>query len=50
VTADLGVLTQRAELLTARINNTDDPYLRDNLITDRNNILAQIRSLQEPAA
>lgn len=50
MTADLSVLNQRAELLTARIENTQDPYLRDNLVADRDNILAQIESLRESAA
>ncbi len=50
MTADLGILTQRAQLLSARIENTVDPELRDNLMSDREKILAQIESLQESAA
>ena len=31
MTADLGLLRQREQLLSARIASTEDPFLRDNL-------------------
>lgn len=50
VTADLTLLRQRKELLNARIATTQDPFLRDNLLSDLEKIEAQIRSLSNPAA
>ncbi|HPE11771.1 MAG: hypothetical protein H6524_08100 [Actinobacteria bacterium] len=50
MTADMGILTARAELLAARIEQTEDPFLRDNLASDHAKILAQIQTLQESAA
>ncbi len=50
MTADLGILTARAELLAARIEQTEDPILRDNLASDHANIVAQIQLLRESAA
>lgn len=50
MTADLVLLRERAELLSARIANTDDPYLKDNLSSDLDKIQAQIEALQSSAA
>lgn len=50
VTADLTLLRQREELLNARIATTQDPFLRENLISDLEKIVNQIHSLSTPAA
>ncbi len=50
MTDDLTLLRQREKLLSARIQGTDDPYLRDNLESDLAKILAQIEALSHPAA
>ncbi len=50
MTADLVLLRQREQLLSARIASTEDPSLRDNLESDRQKILAQIESLSNTAA
>jgi hypothetical protein len=50
MTADLGILRQREQLLSARIAGTEDPFLRDNLESDRQKILAQIEALSNSAA
>jgi hypothetical protein len=50
MTADLDLLRKREALLAERIANTDDPFLRDNLVADLNSVTARIRSLAESAA
>jgi hypothetical protein len=50
MTADLEVLRKREALLSERIANTDDPFLRDNLVADLNNVTARIQALIEAAA
>lgn len=50
MTADLDVLRRRQELLSERIANTQDPFLRDNLSADLVKIVAQIETLRESAA
>ena len=50
MTADLVLLRQREQLLSARIASTEDPFLRDNLESDRQKILAQIEALSNSAA
>ena len=50
MTADLDLLRKREALLTERIANTDDPFLRENLISDLNSVTARIRTLVESAA
>ena len=50
MTADLNLLRKREELLAARIESTQDPFLRDNLVRDLQNVSAHISSLLESAA
>jgi hypothetical protein len=50
MTADLGVLRQREQLLSARIATTEDPNLRENLVSDLQKIAAQIAALSDSAA
>jgi hypothetical protein len=50
MTADLVLLRQREQLLSARIAATQDPYLRENLVSDLQQITAQIQALSNPAA
>ena len=50
MTADMNVLRRRQELLSARIANTQDPFLRDNLSDDLAQIVAQIETLRDSAA
>ncbi len=50
MSADLSLLRKREELLTARIQTTQDPFLRENLIGDLYQVVARINSLLESAA
>ncbi|MFN8183582.1 MAG: hypothetical protein U0R23_04075 [Candidatus Nanopelagicales bacterium] len=50
MTADLGLLRQREQLLVARIAATDDPFLRENLQSDLQKIVAQIDAVANSAA
>ncbi len=50
MTADLNLLRRREELLTARIESTQDPFLRDNLVGDLHQVVARISALLESAA
>lgn len=50
MTADLNLLRKREELLAERIENTQDPFLRDNLVGDLNQVVARITALLESAA
>ena len=50
MTADLVLLRQREQLLSARIASTEDPFLRVNLESERQKILAQIEALCNSAA
>jgi hypothetical protein len=50
MTADIELLRKREALLAERIASTDDPFLRDNLVSDLNSITARIRALIESAA
>ncbi len=50
MTADLGLLREREQLLVARIAATEDPFLRENLQSDLRMILAQIDAVTNSAA
>jgi hypothetical protein len=50
MSADLNLLRRREEMLTARIESTQDPFLRDNLVGDLQQVVARISALMEAAA
>lgn len=50
MSADLNLLRRREELLMARIQSTQDPFLRDNLMGDLHQVTARISALMEAAA
>jgi hypothetical protein len=50
MTADLDLLRKREALLTARIQTTEDPFLRENLYSDLHHVVRRIATLLETAA
>lgn len=50
MTADLNLLRKREALLVARIESTQDPFLRENLYGDLHQVVARISALLENAA
>jgi hypothetical protein len=50
MTADLDLLRKREALLSARIQTTQDPFLRENLNADLHNVVRRITALLESAA
>lgn len=50
MSADLTLLRRREELLMARIETTQDPFLRENLLGDLRVVTARINALTEAAA
>ncbi len=50
MSADLNLLRKRETLLMSRIETTEDPFLRENLLGDLRVVTARINDLTEAAA